>query len=308
MPAAGEDHCQSVLVAGVNHLGVVLRAAGLNGGDHSGGCGSVNPESAKGKNASEPNTAPAPRSPAFSMAIRTESTRLICPAPTPKSEHPLASTMALDFTNRTVLQANRRSGPLLVGGLLVCDDLPLAFVIGQNVGSLGAGSRHRVARSSPPRQTPGGEIGPIAISRTLAFHFGRVVSTCRAAGSNSGATIASMNCPGAARISAAARSTGRLKPSTAAKRTSLDRPPGRGSSRFDQRAASLGRAAGVVVLDDRDCGRSEPADDGQGTVEIEQVVVREVLTIELACGKRSVFEPSPHGSPDPLWTANRPAS
>jgi len=52
------------------------------------------------------------------------------------------------------------------------------------------------------------------MSRTLAFHFGLVVNSSKAAGSNRGATIASTNRPGTHSTSAAAVSTARLRPRT----------------------------------------------------------------------------------------------
>ena len=70
--------------------------------------------SAKGKKASEASTAPASswgrNSRAFSIAMRTESTRLICPAPIPivalaPSSLPAASTIALERTWRHTFQA-----------------------------------------------------------------------------------------------------------------------------------------------------------------------------------------------------------
>ena len=49
------------------------------------------------------------RSPALRAAISTESTRLICPAPTPTVARPEASTIALRLTRAATVQANSRS-------------------------------------------------------------------------------------------------------------------------------------------------------------------------------------------------------
>ena len=68
--------------------------------------------SANGKNASLASTAPCvswPSSRAFSTAIRTASTRLICPAPIPIVCRPRASTIAFDETCLQTRQAKRTS-------------------------------------------------------------------------------------------------------------------------------------------------------------------------------------------------------
>src|SRR5262249_2756258 len=65
--------------------------------------------SRKGKNASDASTLPFTRSPAFFTAICTESTRDICPAPTPTTCVPRASTIAFDFTCLQTIQANFRA-------------------------------------------------------------------------------------------------------------------------------------------------------------------------------------------------------
>src|SRR2546429_596424 len=63
--------------------------------------------SGKGKNASEATTLPVSGVCAFITAIFTESTRLICPAPTPSVAPSLANTMALDFTCFATCHAKR---------------------------------------------------------------------------------------------------------------------------------------------------------------------------------------------------------
>src|SRR6266436_1651423 len=62
--------------------------------------------SANAKNASEATTVPANEDCAFITAIFTESTRLICPAPTPSVAPSFANTMAFDFTCLHTFHAN----------------------------------------------------------------------------------------------------------------------------------------------------------------------------------------------------------
>src|SRR5882672_7406843 len=63
--------------------------------------------SGNGKNASEATTLPASGDCAFITAIFTESTRLICPAPTPSVAPSFANTIALDFTCFATFHAKR---------------------------------------------------------------------------------------------------------------------------------------------------------------------------------------------------------
>ena len=120
---AGEDHRDARLVAGGDHLVVALRAARLDRPRSRrrpiAACG----PSAKGKNASEatdrsgrarPRPVRRTRRRAFSTAIRTESTRLICPAPIPTVAPSFANTIAFERTWRHTFQANIRSSPLLL--------------------------------------------------------------------------------------------------------------------------------------------------------------------------------------------------
>ena len=80
--------------------------------------------SGKGKNASEATTDPASSSSAssprarraFSIAILTESTRLICPAPIPSVAPSFAITIAFERTWRHTFQANHRSSHWLPSG------------------------------------------------------------------------------------------------------------------------------------------------------------------------------------------------
>ena len=75
--------------------------------------------SLKGKKASEARYEPIERPSDFLIAIRTESTRLICPAPTPTVCLFLVKTMAFDFTCLATFQANKSSSnSSLFGSLL----------------------------------------------------------------------------------------------------------------------------------------------------------------------------------------------
>ena len=141
---------------------------------------------------------PAARSPAFSTAIRTESSRLIWPAPTPTSWPSFASTIAFDLTaGRPARRRPGRGRSASVGGRRGGD---LARRPGR------PRSRPSPGRAGPPRSGGGrsprgagrpGPIGPSRSSRrTLFFQVGLVVSSSRASGSKPGATIASMNRPG----------------------------------------------------------------------------------------------------------------
>ena len=134
--------------------------------------------SRNGKNASEASTAPRLRSPAFSTAIRTESSRLIWPAPTPRSWPSLATTIAFDLTIAQTRQAKARSRQLALGRG------PARSPPGPPAGS--ASSRSQPWASSPPsirrRSRPEGAGSPgrsapsRSIRRTLFFQVGLVVS------------------------------------------------------------------------------------------------------------------------------------
>src|SRR5207302_152752 len=90
--------------------------------------------SANGKNASDPSAAPRALPPARSAAMRTESTRFVCPMPMPTVTSRWASTIALDFTCLTTSQANcsasissgvgERRGRRGIHWMRQCDDAP----------------------------------------------------------------------------------------------------------------------------------------------------------------------------------------
>src|SRR5258706_1648668 len=70
---------------------------------------STSTPSRNGRNASDATTAPLSASPAFRSQIRTESMRLIWPAPIATVTPPLANTIALDLTCLATRHANARS-------------------------------------------------------------------------------------------------------------------------------------------------------------------------------------------------------
>ena len=79
---AGKDHRQAQPVGGFDDFRIALRAAGLDDGGGA-GFGDFFDAIGKGKKASEAATVPFSGSWAFIAPILAESTRLICPAPTP---------------------------------------------------------------------------------------------------------------------------------------------------------------------------------------------------------------------------------
>ena len=86
VPAAGEDHRRAGRVDGLDHLGVAARAARLDQAVDARVERELRARRRTGRTRRSRATAPArswPCSRAFSIAIRTESTRLIWPAPIP---------------------------------------------------------------------------------------------------------------------------------------------------------------------------------------------------------------------------------
>src|SRR4051812_45394493 len=97
--------------------------------------------SGNGKNASDAMTAPVRSVRAFSIAIRTASTRLIWPAPTPSVAPSRASTIAFERTWAHTRQANSRSSHSRSVG---------ARALTTSMLSRSASSRSRSCTSSPP--------------------------------------------------------------------------------------------------------------------------------------------------------------
>ena len=107
MAAPREDHGQPALVRGGNHLGVLDRAARLHDGRRAGLRDGIEPVP-EGKNASDATTLPfSDPGAAFITATFTESTRLICPAPTASVRSAPVKTIVFDFTCAHTRHANR---------------------------------------------------------------------------------------------------------------------------------------------------------------------------------------------------------
>ena len=144
VPHAGEDHRQAVLVAGGDDLVVLHRAAGLDDRGHA-GCAAASTLSRNGKNASDASTRALQRGRApSSTAIRTESTRLICPAPTP--DHAACRCAQHDRVGLDVLaHASTRSS-----GALHSSSVGLRFVTTSQLASDRPVAASRSCTSSPP--------------------------------------------------------------------------------------------------------------------------------------------------------------
>lgn len=111
MAHTSEDHGHTLLISSGNHLVIAQAATGLNHAARAGRHHRIKAVT-KGKNASLATTLPCklkPECPALITAMRAESSRLICPAPTAKVIPAWQKTIALLFTNFATLQANSRS-------------------------------------------------------------------------------------------------------------------------------------------------------------------------------------------------------
>ena len=241
----------------------------------------VSIESGNGKKASEASTEPPTRSPAFLMAISTESTRLIWPAPAPSSMRSLAQHDGVGLH-----VPHHRPGEAQIGHLgrrsagVSVTTFHSLLGVGQHVGLL---HEHAAVEAAVgPMRLRRRSIWPTSISRTLAFHLGLVVRISRASASKSGATIASTNRPGSASTSAVAASTVRFSPSTEPK--ALSGSPSIARCKAVGQRVGHGGAAGIVVLDHHGGRLGEIADDRQRAVEVEQVVVRKLLAVQLPGG------------------------
>src|SRR5713101_8415488 len=162
--------------------------------------------SGNGKNASEATTLPASGVCAFITAIFTESTRLICPAPTPSVAPSFANTMAFDFTCLHTFHANRivRSSSAVGARLVTVRSSPSLI-----------SPRSGCCTSIPPRirlscNSRSGSNPPGGSSSNRKFFF--AAKSALAFSSNPGAAIHSTN--SFATSSAVAASTTRLNAST----------------------------------------------------------------------------------------------
>ena len=107
MALTGEEHRQMMSIRDLDDLRITEGTARLNNRGNSRFGGELQAVRME-KNASDARTLPMARSPAFRIAMSTESTRLIWPAPTPTSDKCFARTMALDLTCLTARHANAR--------------------------------------------------------------------------------------------------------------------------------------------------------------------------------------------------------
>ena len=178
VPHAGEQHRDAVLVAGGDAVGVAAR-------EPPGWTIAVTPAAAaastlsrNGKNASDASTLPfdavaglaAPRS-------ATESTRLICPAPTPtimRARSPARSRCSSRACRRARRSAERRHSASV--GLRFVTHLPLVRVVGPDVAGLHEQAAVDAAVVEPLRAA--GRAAPVFSRRTFSFHFLRASSAC----------------------------------------------------------------------------------------------------------------------------------
>ena len=98
-----------MLIGSLDDLVVPNRPTGLNYCRYSGLRRFIDTVPERERMHRKPRQLPLAVGCAFWILSFTESTRLICPAPTPTVRPPSASTMALDFTCLATRQANCRS-------------------------------------------------------------------------------------------------------------------------------------------------------------------------------------------------------
>src|SRR5829696_2786091 len=223
---------------------------------------SASTPSGNGKKASLPAAAPWARSPALATAIRTESTRLCWPAPTPTTRPSLASTIAFDFTLAATDQARARSA----AGL----EVPAGRVVGTRVGLLGEQAAGHRANAQPAGRA--GRVGLDQPQRRLAGEHGQGLVV--EAGGDHDLGEDAGDPLGGGRVQ---RPRQPNHPAEGADRVALQRAGVRLLQGRPER-----RPARVGVLDD---GRERPVavlgDQGQGGVGIEQVVVGQLLACQL---------------------------
>ena len=106
---------------------------------------------------------------------------------------------------------------------------------------------------------------------------------------------------------AVAASTVRFSPSTEPK--ALQRVARHGRFQGFGQRGRLGRAAGIIVLDDHRRRVVEVADHGQGAVKVEEIVVGKFLAVELPGGDHTgVCSPRPPVYPSGEGPGVRPAA
>ena len=272
--AVGRDHRRAGGVDGGDDVLVAHRAGGLDdrrdpGVDRELGAVGEREEGVGGER--RPASSAGWESCAFSTAIRTASTRLICPAPIPIVAPPRASTIAFERTWRQTIQANSMSAPLLLGRL--------AALISASPRAVSLDDVARPARAGRPSTgLPSGSLRgarPMASSSSRTFFF--ACSTSSAPGSKPGASSTSMNClPRAARRRPRRPAVERDHAAVRARRVAGE---GLLVGRLDGLADRA--AARVVVLDDRAGRLVELLDQLARRGEVEQVVERQLLAVEL---------------------------
>ena len=122
----GEDHRHARPVAGVDHLGVALGAARLDDRSDAGLDRVLAGRRRRGRRRPRPGPPRRGRCPRRGPSrprCRTESTRLIWPAPTPAVARSLASTIAFERTCLHTRIANSSSPHSALGGLALGDHL-----------------------------------------------------------------------------------------------------------------------------------------------------------------------------------------
>ena len=208
----------------------------------------------------------------------TESTRLICPAPTPTTCVPFASTIALLLTCLHTSQANQRSSRSACGRLPLGDHLPLGRVVGPDVAGLDEQAAVDAAVVEPLRaavERAGLQQADVLLPLLEDVEGLRLVVR----GDDALDEPLRLRSMSAAAVSA---STGWLNarmppnadcgsPSQAARNASAS-------------VARRRRPARVVVLDDDRRRLGELADEVQGRVEVEDVVVAQFLAVQLLGG------------------------
>ena len=159
--------------------------------------------SRNGKNASDATTEPASARSAFCAliaAMRAESMRLICPAPTPSVLPSRQNTMALDFTNLATRHANSRSS--------FCCGEGCTFVTILRSAALMLKSSGVCTSSPPPTRFNSCALAPAASGTSSTRTFSFLASAPRAATETCGAISTSTNC--SATAAAVAASSSRL--------------------------------------------------------------------------------------------------
>ena len=279
---AGRDHRRAGPIDGGDDLRVAHRAAGLDQARDSRRQGQLGPvgegeEGVGGERAAGEQVRL--RRPAFSTAIRTESTRLICPAPIPTVAPSRASTIAFERTWRHTRQANSRSRHSCSVGRARADDLHVRARLGHRVAVLHQHARRATGLSVG--LAGGGGQSRSSSRRTLGFAEQQLQRVVVEAGGEQ--HLEELLRPATRR---SAPSTGRL--------TAITPPKARlrvaGERALVGLPAGLGdrAAARVVVLDDHARRPLENSStSSRAAFEVQQVVERELLALAAGAPRRA---------------------